>query len=49
MSGNGHALSNWQMKHKPHDIEWIADEGKWNQVFRMINTGTEKIESLKSR
>jgi hypothetical protein len=49
MSGGGFALSNWQMKHKPHDIEWIADEGKWNQVFRMINTGTEKIESLKSR
>ena len=49
MSGGGFALSNWQMKHKSHDIEWIADEGKWNQVFRMINTGTEKIESLKSR
>jgi hypothetical protein len=49
MNGNGHSLSNWQMKHKPHDIEWIADEGKWNQVFRMINSGTEKIESLKSR
>ena len=49
MSGNGFALSNWQMKHTPHYIELIADEGKWNQVFRMINTGTEKIESLKSR
>ena len=49
MSGGGFALSNWQMKPNPHDIEWIADEGKWNQVFRMINTGTEKIESLKSR
>lgn len=49
MSGNGHSLSNWQMKHTPHDIEWVADENKWNQVARMINTGTSKIESLKSR
>ena len=49
MSGNGHSLRNWQMKHASHDIEWIADEGKWKQVVRMINTGTSKIESLKSR
>jgi len=49
MSGNGNALSNWQMKHTPHDIEWVADEGKWGQVRRMINTGTSKIESVKSR
>lgn len=49
MSGNGFALSNWQMNHPPHDIEWTADEGMWNQVVRMINTGTAKIESVKSR
>lgn len=49
MTGNGFSLSNWQMKYAPHDIEWTADEGKWNQVGRMINTGTSKIESVKSR
>ena len=49
MCGNGFSLRNWQMRHEPHDIEWVADEGNWKEVIRMINTGTEKIESLKSR
>jgi hypothetical protein len=49
MSGGGFSLSNWQMNHPPHDIEWAADEGMWKQVVRMINTGTSKIESVKSR
>jgi len=49
MSGGGFSLSNWQMNHPPHDIEWTADEGMWKQVVRMINTGTSKIESVKSR
>lgn len=49
MSGNGHSLSNWQMKHPIHEIEWKADEEKWDEVIKMINTGTEVIEKVISR
>ena len=31
------------------DIEWAADDSKWADVFSMINSGTSKIESIKSR
>lgn len=49
MSGGGFSLSNWQMKHPIHDIEWEADENNWEGVIEMINSGTELIESVKSR
>jgi hypothetical protein len=49
MSGNGFALSNWQMKHKKHEIEWTADEEGWDVVIKMINSGTAAIESVTSR
>jgi hypothetical protein len=47
--GCGPALSNYQFKHAIYDIEWAADEGDWERVFIMINSGTELIESVKSR
>jgi hypothetical protein len=46
---HGFAYSNFQIKHRRDDIEWEADEGNWNKVFEMINSGTEKIEKIKSR
>ena len=46
---HGYAFSNWQMEHPEHDIEWAADEGDWNHVFEMINTGTALISEIKSR
>jgi len=49
MDGKGSSLSNWQMKHTSHEIEWKADENKWEEVIKMINTGTSKIESVVSR
>ena len=49
LSGMGHAFSNWQIKHSKSDIEWMADANKWNEVIRMINTGTSIIENVKSR
>ena len=49
LNGNGHALSNWQMKHDRYDIEWAADEGEWNKVVDMINTGTSVVGSVRSR
>jgi hypothetical protein len=49
LSGNGYAISNWQMKYPKHDIEWEADSENWGIVIKMINSGTEVIESVVSR
>jgi len=49
LDGMGYAVSNWQMKHPKHEIEWKADENEWNGVIAMINSGTEAIESVTSR
>lgn len=49
LDGMGHAVSNWQMKHPKHEIEWEADENMWGGVIAMINSGTAKIESVTSR
>jgi hypothetical protein len=49
MDGMGNALSNFQMKAKPYEIEWKADEEKWTEVITMINSGVSVIESVSSR
>lgn len=49
LDGMGFAISNWQMKHPKHEIEWEADENMWGGVIAMINSGTAKIESVTSR
>jgi hypothetical protein len=49
MNGNGFSISNWQMKHEKHEIEWTADEEGWDEVIKMINSGTSVIESVVSR
>lgn len=43
------ALSNWQIAYPKHKIEWVADEGNWDKVFEMINSGTEVISEVESR
>jgi hypothetical protein len=49
LDGMGYAISNWQMKANTHELEWLADEGAWEKVIGLINTGTSQIESVKSR
>tara|TARA_R110000803_G_C11919609_1_gene314179 strand:+ start:702 stop:998 length:297 start_codon:yes stop_codon:yes gene_type:complete len=49
LDGVGFAISNWQMKHQKHEIEWEADENEWGGVMAMINSGTEAISSVISR
>lgn len=49
LDGMGFAISNWQMKHPKHEIEWEADENMWGGVIAMINSGTAKVESVTSR
>ena len=46
---HGHAFSNFQTKFDRDTIEWEADGGNWKEVFMMINSGTSKIEFIKSR
>ena len=43
----GNAFSNFQMEHTRNDIIWEAEEGNWNEVIKMINSGTSVIESIK--
>ena len=43
------AYSNFQIKFDRDDIEWEADDKRWEAVFLMINSGTSKIEKIKSR
>jgi hypothetical protein len=49
MDEMGFHISNWQMKHPKHEIEWEADANEWGGVIAMINSGTEAIESVTSR
>lgn len=49
LSGNGFAISNWQMKFDEQELEWTADEQEWTKLATMINTGTAVIESVVSR
>ena len=47
--GFGQALSNFQIKFPIYEIEWEADDGRWAEVAEKINSGTEVIESVRSR
>ena len=49
LNGLGNSLSNWQMKYPVYEIEWNADEGKFDEVIKMINSGTSVIEKIMSR
>ena len=49
ISTHGHAFSNFQTRFDRDEIEWAADASDWKKVFRMINSGTSKIESVRSR
>ena len=46
---HGYSFSNFQTEFDKDEIEWEADDLKWDEVFRMINSGTSVIESLRSR
>ncbi len=50
VTGGRFALSNWQMKGDYRtDLEWAADDQNWNEVHRIINSGTSVAESARSR
>jgi hypothetical protein len=45
----GQAFSNMQAKFDRYDMEWAADEGNWNRVISMINSGTGRVSTARSR
>jgi hypothetical protein len=49
ISTHGYSFNNFQTKYERNEIEWTADESNWKKVFDMINSGTSKIESVRSR
>ena len=49
MNGMGFALSNFQFRYEPFEMEWQSDEGNWDRVQTMINSGTSVIEKVISR
>lgn len=46
---HSYAFRNFQTKATKDEIEWEADDGNWNVVFDMINSGTSQIRSVRSR
>lgn len=46
----GQAYSNFQIRdHSKIDIEWLADDGDWNSVVNVVNSGTSKVYQIKQR
>jgi len=45
----GQAFSNFQCKCRKDDIEWEMDDGNWDEVWKMINSGTKLVSSIKYR
>ena len=46
----GYAFSTFQIEgYDEIDIVWAADEEKWQDVVKMINTGTCRVELVRSR
>ena len=38
-----------KMGFEKFELEWSADDRKWSDVVKMINTGTSKVASVISR
>lgn len=50
VSAGGFTMSNFQMKGDyMTDLVWAAEDGNWDEVVRIINSGTEVVESVKYR
>lgn len=50
LNGGGHSLANYQMEFDYKlNIEWAADEDNWDNVIKIINTGTSLACAVRSR
>ena len=46
---SGFAYSNFGIENHKYELEWAADEGKFFDVIKMINSGFQVVEEVKSR
>ena len=46
---HGYAFSNYQMNCSKPDLLWEAEEGEWDNVLKMINTGTSQVSQIRVR
>ena len=44
---HGKSFNNYQIEVSKDDIEWTADDGNWQDVIDMINTGTSLVQNIK--
>mgnify|MGYP000156218501 CR=1 FL=1 len=50
VNAGNQALSNFQMKGDyKTDLVWAAEDGNWNEVVDIINTGTVAVENVRYR
>ena len=46
---HGQAFSNFQILCRKDDLEWIADDGDWQAVVDMLNSGVKSVTGIKAR
>ena len=49
LNRNGQAYSNFGIPYAQYELEWAADQGNFEAVFKMINAGFQVVEKVKSR
>ena len=49
VSGGISAISNWDMKSDVDELLWAADDQNWDLVVSIINSGTTKVQKVRSR
>lgn len=47
-TGYGYSLYNYQFEPPVPEIIWAADEGDWDEVIKMLNSGVALIETVRS-
>ena len=45
----GYCFSNFGIKYRKDDIEWEMDDGNWDEVWKMINSGYQLVSNIKYR
>ena len=49
LSTCGNAFSYWNTDCSKEDVIWEAESGNWDDVIKMLNSGTSAIESIRVR
>ena len=46
---HGSAYSNFQLDDDKYELEWLADEGLWDDLIFQINQGVQKVQKVRFR